>query len=170
MNPIRWIDRLLFAVLLLITLQLPILSDHYRQYLSGYVNALDKQVEGWKQLAKEFRFSSVDDFIRHLESNEDAVVAGEATQKRATLAELEDKREGLAILTHGNYPQHVAYMFAPSNIGTLNDVLENFKPSLPLTPIDIVYSVVLAIVLDAILLLPFWGARRMSKRRLVTSA
>ena len=165
MNPIRWIDRLLFACLLLIALQLPILSDHYRQYLSGYIDGLNEQVETWQQLAKEFKFDSVDDFITHLQGNADPIVAKDAQTKRDTLIELHNKQAGLAVLNSDNYPQHWLYIFSPNNFSTLSKVIENFRPSLPLTPTAIVYSVVLAIILDAILLMPFWGAKRFMQRR-----
>jgi hypothetical protein len=165
MNPIRWIDRLLFATLLVATLQLPILSDHYRQYLSGYLAALNEQINAWNRIAKEFSFTSIDAFIQHLESNPDAVVQKDATSKRTTLIDFERKREGLTLLKEGSFPEQVIYMFSPNNLSTLNEVMKNFKPGLPLTPSSIVYSVVLAIVLDAVLLLPFWGAKRFRRKK-----
>lgn len=165
MNPIRWIDRLLFATLLIATLQLPILCDHYRQYLSGYLAALNEQINAWNRIAEEFSFTSIDAFIQHLESNPDAIVKKDAIAKRTTLIDFERKREGLTVLKEGIFPEQVIYMFSPNNLSTLNEVMKNFKPGLPLTASSIVYSVVLAIVLDAVLLLPFWGAKRFRRKQ-----
>ncbi|MBO1256183.1 DUF2937 family protein [Alteromonas sp. 5E99-2] len=165
MNPIRWIDRLIFATILVCALQIPILSDQYRQYLAGYVNALSEQVESWQILAYEFDFQSVEAYIKHLESNDDVLVVKDAQNKRATLSDYYNKQAGLKVMTNEQFPQQVIYMLSPNNFNTLKNVASRYQPGIPLSLNQIGYSVVLAILIDILFLMPFWGAKRFRDRK-----
>ena len=55
----RVIDKLLFAALFIAALQVPILADHYRQYLAGYFDATREQVAELEVLARQFNYPSV---------------------------------------------------------------------------------------------------------------
>ena len=52
---VRALDKVVFAVVFIITLQVPILADHYRQYLNGYYDAL-REVSSSSALAKQHGF------------------------------------------------------------------------------------------------------------------
>ena len=156
----RVIDKLLFAVLFIAALQIPILADHYRQYLTGYYDATQEQVVELENLARQFNFNSVDALIENLKSNQDAVVREDANNKATLIVKLKEADEGLKTLSTGNYFQQANYMFTPSHQDTLFRVLDNFAPSLPLTPTPVVFSLVTAITLNILLLSPFWAGRR----------
>lgn len=155
---IRLVDKLVFSALLLIALQIPILADHYRQYLSGFVDATEQQVAGYQRLADEFGYPSIDAMIVALEQNPEAVIRADAENKKVTLAQLKELQHGLTTLQQGHYYEQAWYMFTPTHSETLKRVLENFAPSVPLTPTAIIYSVVTAMLLNFLLWLPYLGA------------
>lgn len=155
---IRLADKLIFSALLLIALQIPILADHYRQYLSGFVDATEQQVAGYQRLADEFGYSSIDAMIVALEQNPEALIRADAENKKVTLAQLKELQLGLTTLQQGHYYEQAWYMLNPAHSETLKRVLDNFAPSVPLTPMAIIYSVVTAILLNLLLWLPYLGA------------
>jgi len=156
----RVIDKILFAGLFIAALQVPILADHYRQYLSGYYDATKEQVIELENLARQFNFSSVDALIESLRNNADGVVQQDAENKAALQAKLEEADNGLKTLSTGNYFEQARYMFAPARKDTLFRVLDNFAPSIPLTPAAIVFSLIVAIALNILVVSPLWAGRR----------
>lgn len=162
---VRVLDKLVFAFLLLATLQVPILADHYRQYLTGYTDATKQQVAGYQQLADSFGFSSIDRLINSLKTNPDPIIQADAQQKAETVTKLQELEAGLATLKKGNYFSQAWYMFQPERFDTLDRVLDNFRPSIPLTPMSIGASIVTAIVLYMIFIAPFITARMLYRRR-----
>ncbi|GGW75102.1 DUF2937 family protein [Alteromonas halophila] len=155
---IRLADKLIFSALLLVALQIPILADHYRQYLSGYIDASQQQVSGYQRLADDFGYPSVESMISALEQNPEALIRADAENKRATLEQLAAMQTAMQTLQQGHYYEQAWYMFNPAHAATLKRVLDNFSPSVPLTPAAIIYSVITAILLNLLIWLPYLGA------------
>lgn len=155
----RFVDKILFATLFIASLQIPVLFDHYRQYLAGFYEATRQQVAQLDALAAQYGFASTDSLITHLSENSDPIVRQDAQAKAQLLRTLTDTEKGLAILQHGNYFQRVGYIFSPRRSATLSQVLENFTPALPLTINSVIYSLLLALLLNSLLLAPFWGCK-----------
>lgn len=148
------LDKLVFGTLLLLALQLPLLADHYLQYVSGYFAALEKQVEGFALNAQLNGYDDVYAMIEDLLLNNTAAVRLDAQQKLSTLEEYEDLTLLLSKFANGNFLQQTWYMFQPSRYETLRNVLENFEPGIPLGLDEILYAIVLAMLLNLCLLLP----------------
>lgn len=155
----RVTDKLLFAVLLLAALQVPILADHYRQYLSGYYDGLQEQADTIKQLAIDYHYSSIEALLADLANNADPVVREDARNKIATLARLSELETGLDALSNGAYYQQAWYMFAPARKNTLLRVLDNFSPSVPLSPEPVVFSILFATLLNMLIWSPVWAGK-----------
>lgn len=151
---IRVLDKVVFAALFIITLQVPILADHYRQYLSGYYDALRDEVTNSTELAKQHGFSSVDAMLKSLQQNSEAVVRDNATQKAQRFAQITAIEQSIRKLEHGHYFEQLVFMATPSQYHTLSRVFDNYKPSIPLTPSSIVFSLVTAIILNLLLWTP----------------
>ena len=145
---VRVLDKVVFAVLFIITLQVPILADHYRQYLNGYYDALRDEVASSSELAKQHGFSSVEAMLDSLQKNSEPVVRENASMKASRFAQITTLEQGMRKLEHGHYFEQLVFMASPSQYGTLNRVLDNFRPSVPLTPSSIVFSLVTAIFLN----------------------
>ncbi|MBU2977447.1 DUF2937 family protein [Alteromonas sp. C1M14] len=156
----RFIDKLFFAALFVACLQIPVLIDHYRQYLTGFYDATYQQVEGLNALATQYGFDSAEELVAYLSGNRDAIVRQDAQAKAQLLVTLSDTQAGLNILNHGHYFQRVSYIFSPKRYQTLTNVLDNYTPALPLTIPSVLYSLLLALLLNIVLASPFWGCKR----------
>lgn len=151
---VRVLDKVLFAVLFIITLQVPILADHYRQYLSGYYDALRDEVSTSTNMAKSHGFSSAEAMLESLQQNSEAVVRDNAKLKAERFSQMTVIEKGIRTLEHGHYYEKLAFFAMPSQYETLNRVLDNYRPSVPLTPSSIIFSLVTAILLNLLLWTP----------------
>jgi hypothetical protein len=164
---VRLCDKLMFAVALIITLQVPQLADHYQQHLAGLYQATQFQVIGYRDTAKKHGFSSVATMIeRHL-SNTEPSVRTDAQQKRATLSLYTDLSRGMQVFKQGNFFEKLVYMFSPQRFTRLKNTLDNFKLGIPLTFTGIAFGVVCALLINQLLMLPytFYTWRKQLKKR-----
>ena len=148
------IDKIVFGALLLLFFQVPILSDHYLQFVSGYYEATSKQVEGYKENAALHKYPDVYAMIDDLATNTNSVVRTDAEQKKQTMREYEELTLTIATLKAGNIYERAWFMFNPARWDTLTKVGENFKPGIPLGLHDIIFSVLTALILSASILWP----------------
>ncbi|NMH59371.1 DUF2937 family protein [Alteromonas ponticola] len=162
---VRVLDKILFATLLLIALQVPILADHYRQYLTGYYDATASQVEQYTVLATRHGYTSLEAMLSDLENNANPVIRDDTQNKYQTLIVLRQLDEGLSVLNQGHYYEQAWYMLSPAQNSTLKRVLDNFHPSIPLSVDAVVYSLITAILINVILWAPYWTAVRVKRWR-----
>jgi hypothetical protein len=148
-------DKIVFGALLLLFFQVPILSDHYLQYVSGYYDAITKQVDGFKENAAKHQYSDVYSMINDLLINENSVVRTDAEQKMQTMHEYEELTLTIATLKDGNIYERAWFIFNPVRLDTLKKVYENFKPGIPLSGSDIGFSILTALILSICLMWPF---------------
>ncbi len=148
-------DKIIFGALLLLFFQVPILSDHYLQYVSGYYDATSKQVEGFKENAAKHEYSDVYAMINDLLINENSVVRTDAEQKMQTMNEYEELTLTIATLKQGNIYERAWFIFNPARFDTLKKVYENFKPGIPLSGNDIGFSILTALILSICIMWPF---------------
>ncbi|RYY76733.1 MAG: DUF2937 family protein [Gammaproteobacteria bacterium] len=148
------IEKIIFGALLLLFFQIPILADHYLQYVSGYYEATSKQVEAYKQNAMQHQYADVYAMIDDLSQNTNSVVRTDAEQKRQTMHEYEELTLTIAKLKEGNIVERAWVMFNPAKLETLKKVGANFKPGIPLSVNDIIFSIIAALLLSAIIVLP----------------
>jgi len=156
------IEKILFGALLLLFFQVPILADHYLQFVSGYYDATSKQVEGYKQNAAQHQYADVYAMIDDLATNPNSVVRTDAEQKKQTMHEYEELKLTIATLKNGNIFERSWFMFNPARWETLKKVGENFKPGVPLGLQDIIFSVLTAVILSALII---WPLRLMFRRK-----
>lgn len=144
------IDKLIFGLMLLLALQVPILADHYGQFVSGELEATQKQVEGYAATAAANEFPDVKSMIdKHLQNTEPSVRM-DAEQKQQTLQEFETLKTTVDIFTHGNILQKATVMFKPTGWRVMFQVMPNFKPGIPLSIEYIAYAALLALCASAL--------------------
>lgn len=152
---VNMFDKLLFACAFIVALQFPQLADHYQQHLAGLYHATQWQVDGYAKTAKQYNFSSTQAMInRHLTNTEPSVRA-DAEQKQQTLVQFADLKEGMAIFEQGNLLQKMLFMFSPERFDRLQNTLDNFKLGIPLTASALLFALVLAILLNQLIMLPY---------------
>ncbi|WP_438498981.1 DUF2937 family protein [Alteromonas australica] len=153
---VRVFDKLIFAILFILALQVPILADHYRQYLSGYYDATREEVTALSTLAKKHGYPSANAMLEALKQNPEAVVREDAQRKAVMFSKLTDIEDGIRILAHGHYFEKLWYMATPSKTPTLGKVLTNYSPSIPLSPSSLAFSLVTAILLNLLFWSPYF--------------
>ncbi len=157
----RLLDKLIFGLALLLCLQVPLLADHYQQFLAGQLDATQWQVEGYEKNAKNHGYADVREMIAHHEQNAVESVRADAQQKRETLDMLDSLKYGLSVFAKGNILEKAYYMFHPDRHAILEKTLQNFKPGVPLGTEGLVFGLVTALILNFIIVLPFWALGRL---------
>ena len=158
-------DKIIFAAIFIVALQVPILADHYRQYLSGYHDATVQSVAEYEQLAAQYGYASAGEMIEDLQNNSEAVVREDASNKAQKIQQLAVIKQGIATLSDGNYFTQAWYMFTPQRYTTLKRVAENFSPSVPLSPTAVIFSLIVAILANLLIWTPALCVRGVRKFR-----
>ena len=83
---LRLIDKIVFAALLILMLQVPIVTDHYVQYLNGYVDATQAEVDHYQQLADTYGYTDINSMLTALQANQDELVRDDARHKQTVVA------------------------------------------------------------------------------------
>lgn len=161
----RLLDKLVFGAALLVALQLPLLVDHYHQYLSGWYKATQWQVDGYQATAKEHGFADLQAMISHHLNNTEPSVRTDAEQKQQTVELLADLNSGITTFDKGYLPEKLLFMLHPDRIHLLKDVAQNFKVGIPLHPADLAFAVLIALLLNVLITLPFALIKRPSAAR-----
>lgn len=138
-------DKLIFGVLCLGLMQLPLIADHYLQYLQGYTDAVSQEVRQYQALATQYNYPSVQALITEHQQSAIPSVKADAMYKQQRLAELVTLEQGLAVFKTGHLGQKIAYMVAPQHAEILRAVLPNFKPGIPLSPYYVLLCIGLAL-------------------------
>jgi hypothetical protein len=158
----RLLDKLIFGATLMLSLQIPQLADHYQQYLTGLYNETKWQVEGYESTARMYEFPDVRSMINLHLKNSERSVRTDAEQKLATLERYEDYEKGVMLFETGTLLKKVLYIFNPNRYQVLKDTLKNFKVGIPLTYSGLTFGVLMGLILNLIMTLPFnwWWSRR----------
>jgi len=143
------IDKCLFGFFFIAFLQVPILADHYAQFIAGSFDATKLQVEGYEATAAEHQFADVKAMIDAHLKNPEASVRTDAKQKIVTMQRFEDLKLAVHIFSEGHIFQKALYMFRPTHWDMLKKVLPNFKLSLPLSVEYFLYALVFALLLSS---------------------
>ena len=151
----RLIDKLVFAVAFLVSLQMPLLVDHYHQYLSGLYSATQWQVDGYAATAKAHEFADVQAMIAHHLKNAEPSVRADAQQKQDTVELLQELRAGMDIFANGHLLEKMVFMLHPERIHVVKDVLHNFNVGIPLSPGGLLFGLVFGLLLNVLIMLPF---------------
>ena len=161
----RLLDKLVFGVALIVELQMPLLVDHYHQYLSGWYKATQWQVDGYEATAKTHQFANAQAMIENHLKNPEPSVRTDAEQKLATVELLADLSVGMDTFATGNLLEKMLFMLHPNRIQVLKDVVQNFKPGIPLNASGLVFALVVALLLNFLLMLPFrvFGRKRVKQ-------
>jgi len=162
----RLLDKLFFGAALVLALQVPLLADHYRQFLSGLYESTKWQVDGYKATAKQYGYAGVGAMIEHHLRNDVPSVRKDAAQKRVALDRYEELRVAVEIFDKGNLIEKMLYMLGPSRYRYLQRTIENFKPGLPLTIGGWTFGVVVGFAVSFVATLPFmlWSQRWRRKK------
>ncbi|MBU2394175.1 MAG: DUF2937 family protein, partial [Gammaproteobacteria bacterium] len=117
----RLLDKLVFGAALILALQMPLLVDHYHQYLSGLYSATQWQVDGYEATAKAHQFADVNSMIDNHLKNAEPSVRTDAEQKRHTVELLQELTSGMDIFAHGNLLEKMIFMLHPDRVHVVKE-------------------------------------------------
>ena len=159
------LDKLVFGTLLIVAFQVPIVGDHYLQFISGYFEATKTQVDGYKANAAKHEYTDVYEMVNELANNPNPVIRDDAVQKLQTLEEYEQLNLAITTLQNGNIFQRAWFVMQPERWESLNKVLENYKPGIPLKGSDVLLSILVALLASIIIMSPFKWLADFGRRR-----
>ncbi|WEM43390.1 DUF2937 family protein [Photobacterium sp. DA100] len=159
----RLVDRLIFGGLLIATLQIPMLADHYLQYLSGFFDANTQQVDAYTANARRHGFDSAESMIDALLQEPNPIVRVDAEHKLEILRQHHMLEQAMETLSNGHLLDKALFMFNPVRLDELKRVLVHFKPGLPIDVESIAFCIVVALGLNLMLYLPLLLCRRLRK-------
>lgn len=163
----RLLDKLVFGAALLVSLQMPLLVDHYHQYLSGLYSATKWQVDGYAATAKAHEFADVQSMIDNHLKNAEPSVRADAEQKQETVELLQDLTTGMDTFAHGHLVQKMMFMLHPQRVHVVKEVVHNFKVGIPLSADGLLFGVIVGLLLNVLIMLPFrlmGSGRRVQQR------
>ncbi|TDO97951.1 DUF2937 family protein [Marinomonas balearica] len=163
----RILDKLLFGTALLLALQVPLLVDHYQQFLSGLYESTKWQVEGYEATAKKYEYSSLRSMIDHHLQNDVKSVREDAHQKLLTLDLFDELSKGIQIFNDGHLIDKAIFMLHPSRYVYLEKTIQHFKIGIPLSATGLTFGVVVAFIIHLLLTWPFIAVSRRASRNKV---
>lgn len=159
------IDKTIFGIVLLALFQLPLLSDHYYQYLTGYAEAKAQEINHQQQLAARHGYPSINAMLdEHMKANL-ASIREDAQHTRLLLEEYQSLQAGLALFEGGRLLPRLNYMFNPSRIDQLNNVIRQFEPGIPLSPNYLLICALIALLFNSTATLPIKLAQRRIRKK-----
>ena len=161
----RLIDKILFAALLILMLQIPIIADHYQQYLNGFLDATQSEIDHYQQLADKYGYTDVASMIGALKENNDPLVRDDAQHKQAVLIAHQNAQQAMIALRESNYFEQLWYFVQPGQFERLGRVINLYQPSLPLQPQAIGSALISALTLYLLMWMPITIGRNRRKHR-----
>ena len=160
-------SKILFSILFIGFLQVPILADHYRQYLSGYLDATNNEILHYQSLAHEYGYTSVEQMLVALSSNNDPLIQKDTAHKQEVIANHDQAKKALIQLEQSHYFEQIGLFVQPQQYPRLVKVLNQYQPSLPMHLPSIGAALATTISFYLFLILPFkLLERRKHKARL----
>ena len=159
------LDKLVFGAVLLAFFQLPLLADHYKQYLSGYYDATQKEVDAIQQLAQQNNYADVHALITAHQGSNLASVRQDANNKQALIDRFDSLQIGINIFNDAPLWRKTSYMLNPSRHETLQRVITHFEPGIPLSPQYLLLCALAALIFNVLMASPIKIIRRIKKKR-----
>lgn len=164
------IDKLVFGAVMLAFFQLPILADHYQQYLTGYYDATLEEVEKLNALVIKNQYADADELITTHQSSPIASVRQDADNKKQLLIKHSQLNEAIALFERGSLTDKITYMFNPARHETLQRVISNFEPGIPLSPRYLLLCALAALGFNLLAATPAKAIRHVRKKRRAITA
>lgn len=161
------LDKLAFGLALLFALQIPLLADHYQQFLASYYQATKVQVDGYKAVDANNQDTNVQSVVNDSRNNGSASIGSYARQKFDTLQEFAATEQAINLFENSNIVSKAIYMFNPKRADTLKQILNNFVPGLPLSGGGLLFGVIVGLLLNLIFSAPFYlmfGGKKSARR------
>ncbi|MFC3194119.1 DUF2937 family protein [Marinicella sediminis] len=126
------LDKICFALGVMVFLQLPHFIDQYTQRMGGFAESMQQQISEYQSIADEHFQGDVMAYIERLENNSDPAVARSAVQVANRLQQAEYINADLTVYEQQPLWYQMPYFFTHLRLDLAKGTLRNFAPGLPL--------------------------------------
>ena len=152
------LDRIVFAVGVLLFMQVPHFIDQYEQRLGGYYQAQVKHLEQYQNIANQQHQGSLSALIREFESSVKPSVQQTAAHLRTLDEQAKALKKDVDVLANDSFVEKVSHMVVSVKVDIAHAVIQSYTPAFPLTLAALVCGllggVLLSLVLNACFNLP----------------
>ncbi|TDR19317.1 DUF2937 family protein [Marinicella litoralis] len=126
------IDKIFFAVGVMLFLQLPHFIDQYTQRMGGYADSQKQQIQEYQTIADQHFNGDLDAYMQRLQLNADPAVAESAEQMDQRLKNAASIEKELKVFEQEALWYQVPYFISHIRYDLAKGTAENFSPGLPL--------------------------------------
>lgn len=129
----RFIDRIVFAVGVLIFLQLPNFIDQYTQRMGGYYDAQKENLELYQGIADKYYDGDLKQLTDSFAKSNEPAMKETAEELEKISSRVKELEEGLDILESGTFLRQVVYMVFNIDLKLARGTLKAYTPGMPFT-------------------------------------
>ncbi len=161
------LDRVLFAVGVLLFMQVPHFVDQYTQRLGGYYQAQVNHLDQYQQIAKKQHQGNLDGLIQEFMSSEKASVRETGNNISVIRGEAKSLKDDLYVLDHKSLASKLMHLATSTRYDIAEQTLTNYKPGVPFSIESLVCAllggVFMSMLFNSVLFVPRLFKRKPKK-------
>ncbi|MFK7795584.1 MAG: DUF2937 family protein [Gammaproteobacteria bacterium] len=161
------LDRVLFAVGVLLFMQVPHFVDQYAQRLGGYYQAQVNHLDQYQQIAKNQHQGNLDGLIREFMSSEQASVRETGNNISVIRGLAESLKNDVYVLDHKPLASKLVHLATATRYDIAGQTLTNYKPGVPFSIESLVCALLggmfMSMLFNSILFVPKLFKRKPKK-------
>ncbi|KAA3641477.1 MAG: DUF2937 family protein [Proteobacteria bacterium] len=126
------LDKIVFAIGVIVFLQLPQFIDQYTQRIGGYVASQQAQIAEYQVLADKHFKGDLAAYIARLRANADPVIADSAHQIDAFIRHSDDLAQEAEIYESKPLWYTIPYFITHFRVDLVQGTAKNFTPGMPI--------------------------------------
>tara|TARA_R110002096_G_scaffold232613_8_gene422515 strand:- start:149 stop:715 length:567 start_codon:yes stop_codon:yes gene_type:complete len=167
-----FLDRVLFAVGVLLFMQVPHFVDQYTHRLGGYYQAQANHLEQYQQIANKQHQGDLDALIQAFTGSEQASVRETGNNISVIRKQAESVKSDLYVLDHKSLTSKLVHLAINTRYDIAQQTLANYKPGVPFSMASLVCAllggVLMSMLFNSILFIPRLFKRKPEKSPAVT--
>ncbi len=158
------LDRVLFAVGVLLFMQVPHFVDQYTQRLGGYYQAQVNHLDQYRQIAKKQHQGNLNALIQEFVSSDQASVRETGNNISNIREQAKSVKDDLYVLDHKPLASKLIHLATATRYDIAQQTLTNYKPGVPFS-IESLVCALLGGVLMSMLFNSFLFVPKLFKRK-----
>lgn len=126
------LDKIFFALGVILFLQLPQFIDQYTQRIGGYVDSQKSQISEYQTLADRHFNGDLSAYIQRLRENQDPVIADSARQIDAFINHSDDLAQEAVVYESKPLWYTIPYFIGHFRVDLVKGTAKNFTPGMPI--------------------------------------
>jgi len=149
MNIIKGLlDRIIFAVGVLLFMQVPHFIDQYEQRLGGYYQAQVKNLAQYQQIANQQHQGNLSALIDEFESSSKRSVQQTGSHVREMSEQTEQLKNDVLVLASDSFIMKFSHVVTTLKVDIARAVIQTYKPAFPLSVEGLVCGLLGGVILS----------------------